>query len=258
MSRTLAGIGLKGDYAVGDDDWGPEMDANLLKLSVLLQAGIIGRVAAVPGSPAEGDAYVLTAAPHAQTVAVYDDGAWVYYTPLEGWWVYDRGTNNFIVFGGATWANYVADADLPPGGTTGQVLTKQSGTDGDADWEDPESAGAPTESIIIAVGDETTAITAGVAKVTIRMPYAFVLTAVKASLTTASSSGNPTVDINEGGVTILSTKLSIDSGEKTSATAATAAVISDANLAADAEITIDIDAAGTGATGLKVYLIGHQ
>lgn len=25
---------------------------------------------------------------------------------------------------------------LPPGGTTGQVLTKQSGTDGDADWED--------------------------------------------------------------------------------------------------------------------------
>lgn len=26
---------------------------------------------------------------------------------------------------------------LPPGGTTGQVLTKASGTDGDADWQDP-------------------------------------------------------------------------------------------------------------------------
>jgi hypothetical protein len=66
------------------------------------------------------------------------------------------------------------------------------------------------------------------------------------------------VDINEGGATILSTKLSIDSGEKTSATAATAAVISDSALADDAEITIDIDVAGTGAAGLKVYLIGHQ
>ena len=41
-------------------------------------------------------------------------------------------------------------------------------------------------------------------------------------------------------------------------TAAAAAVISDANLADDAEITIDIDTAGTDAKGLKVYLIGHQ
>lgn len=118
--------------------------------------------------------------------------------------------------------------------------------------------GVPTESLIVAVGDETTAITTGTAKVTFRMPYAFTLTAVKASLTTASSSGNPTVDINEGGSTILSTKLSIDSGETTSVTAATAAVISDSALAADAEITVDIDVAGTGAAGLKVYLIGHQ
>jgi hypothetical protein len=118
--------------------------------------------------------------------------------------------------------------------------------------------GPVTESIIIAVGDETTAITTGTAKVTFRMPYAFTLSAVKASLTTASSSGNPTVDINESGTSILSTKLSIDSGEKTSATAATAAVISDSSLADDAEITIDIDTAGTGATGLKVTLIGSQ
>lgn len=116
----------------------------------------------------------------------------------------------------------------------------------------------PTESIIVAVGDETTAITAGAAKVTFRMPYAFTLTAVRASLNVSSSSGTPTVDINEAGASILSTKLTIDVGEETSTTAAAAAVISDAALADDAEITIDIDAAGTGAAGLKVYLIGHQ
>jgi hypothetical protein len=47
-------------------------------------------------------------------------------------------------------------------------------------------------------------------------------------------------------------------GEKTSTTAATPAVISDSALADDAEITIDIDGAGTGAKGLKVYLIGTR
>jgi hypothetical protein len=114
------------------------------------------------------------------------------------------------------------------------------------------------EAITIAVSDESTAITTGTAKVTFRMPYAFTLTAVRASLNTVSSSGIPTVDINEGGVSILSTKLTIDASEKTSTTAATAAVISDATLADDAEMTIDIDVAGTGAKGLKVILIGYR
>jgi hypothetical protein len=117
----------------------------------------------------------------------------------------------------------------------------------------------PLESLIIAVGDETTAITTGTAKVTFRMPYAFTLVGLpRASLTTQSSSGNPAIDINEAGASIFSTTLTIDSGEKTSTTAATPAVVSDSALADDAEITIDIDTAGTGATGLKVTLIGRR
>lgn len=114
------------------------------------------------------------------------------------------------------------------------------------------------EYFCIAVGDETTAITTGTAKVTFRMPFALTVTAVRASLTTVSSSGIPTVDINDGGTTILSTKLTIDANEKTSTTAATAAVISDTALADDAEITIDIDVAGTGAAGLKVWIYGTR
>lgn len=117
---------------------------------------------------------------------------------------------------------------------------------------------AVPQSIIIACSDETTALTAGSAKVTFRMPYAFTLSAVRASLTTAQTSGSIlTVDINEGGTSILSTKLTIDNAEKTSTTAAAATVISDSALANDAEITIDIDQVGDGtAKGLKVYLIG--
>lgn len=105
-----------------------------------------------------------------------------------------------------------------------------------------------------AISDEVTAITTGTDKLTWRTPYACTLDDVRASLTTSSSSGIPTVDINESGTTVLSTKLTIDASETTSTTAATAAVISDSSLADDAEITFDIDVAGTGAAGLKVTL----
>jgi hypothetical protein len=112
---------------------------------------------------------------------------------------------------------------------------------------------------VIAVGDETTSLTTGTAKVTFRMPYAFTLTAARASVNTVSTSGIVTVDVNESGTTIFSpNKLTIDANEKTSTTAATAVSLSDTALADDAEMTIDIDVAGTGAKGLKVVLIGRQ
>jgi hypothetical protein len=120
------------------------------------------------------------------------------------------------------------------------------------------AASTINEYFCIACSDETTAITTGTAKATFRMPFALTVTAVRATLTTASSSGTPTIDINDGGTTILSTKLTIDANEKTSTTAATPAVISDTALADDAEITIDVDTAGTGAAGLKVWIIGTR
>lgn len=137
-------------------------------------------------------------------------------------------------------------------GTNGHVLVAASGESTGLIWQ-----GSP-EVIGIAVSDEETALTTGTAKVTFRMPFAMTLTAVRASLTTASTSGTPTFDINEGGTSILGTKLSIDANEKTSTTAASAATITDSALADDAEITIDIDTAGTGAKGAKVYLIGRR
>ena len=122
------------------------------------------------------------------------------------------------------------------------------------------TAQAKAEYLVCAASDESTALTTGTAKVTFRMPYAMTLSGVRCSLTTAQTSGSIfTVDINGGGTSILSTKLTIDNTEKTSTTAATAAVISDVNLADDAEITIDIDQVGDGtANGLKITLIGTR
>jgi hypothetical protein len=119
-----------------------------------------------------------------------------------------------------------------------------------------------TESFLLACSDETSLLTTGTAKTTFRMPYAFTLTEVRASVNTAPTGAILTVDINEGGATVLTTKLTIDIGELTSTTAATAAVIGGAGpaLADDAEITIDIDQIGStvAGKGLKVTLIGHK
>jgi len=136
----------------------------------------------------------------------------------------------------------------------GKIL-KSVTNNGEANWEY-----FPCE-VQLAVSDETTALTTGTGKITFRMPYAMVLQEVRASLVVAgTTSGLTTIDINEGGVSILSTKLTIDLTEKTSTTATTPAVISDTALSDDAEITIDIDAISGGATekGLKVLLKGYR
>jgi hypothetical protein len=135
---------LKAGYATGEDGWGDDVSLDLLTASVLLQAGIISRVAALPGAPTNGDIHILTATADAQKIAIRDEGAWVYLTPQEGWWVYDRGTNQYISFDGAAWVVFSGGgggSGVPDGGTTGQVLTKLSDDDGDADWEDPTGGG---------------------------------------------------------------------------------------------------------------------
>lgn len=112
--------------------------------------------------------------------------------------------------------------------------------------------------IQVAASDETTALTTGTAKVTFRSPAKFTVTGVRASLTTAQTSGNIfTVDINKNGTSILGTKLTIDNTEKTSVTAATPATIVTTNIEDDSELTIDIDQIGDStAKGLKITLIG--
>lgn len=112
-------------------------------------------------------------------------------------------------------------------------------------------------AFIVPIGDETTALSTGTAKVTFRAPFAMSLTGIRASLSTAQSSGTvATFDVNVSGTTILSTKLTVDNSEKTSTTAGTAAVISTADIPEDAEVTIDVDAVGTGGAGPKITFLG--
>jgi hypothetical protein len=132
-------------------------------------------------------------------------------------------------------------------------------------WAVPATA-ADLVEVCTSVSDETTTITAGPAKVTINIPYAFMLSDVYAYLRIASSAGPVVVDINEdvdaegdaAPASILSVPITIDPHERRSVTAEAAPVISDPAIAAHAEISIDIDAPGVAATGLKVCLVGNQ
>jgi hypothetical protein len=205
---------------------------NALRVQALLGAAL-SEADAAPSTPAEDDIHIVG-------------------TPWGG-----HATGSIVVYKSATWYEYEPPEGLLKlvGSTTMQYLSGAW-----AEFVPSEGSGTVPFSLCIAVGDEATALTTGAAKITFRMPVAITLTSVKASLNVAQSSGSIfTVDINEGGSSILSTKLTIDNTETTSKTAATAAVISDSALAEDAVMTIDIDQVGSGtAAGLKVYLIGTQ
>ncbi len=142
---------------------------------------------------------------------------------------------------------------VPSGGTGATTLTgvlKGNGT---------SAFTIAKEVMSWALSDESTTITTGV-KVTDRAPFAFYVTDVRISLTTASTSGLVTLNVKCNGTSIFTTQVSIDANEKTSVTAATPAVISGSPylIADDDELTFDVTAAGTGAKGLKVRLIGRQ
>lgn len=109
--------------------------------------------------------------------------------------------------------------------------------------------------------DSTTSLTTGT---TVGGDYrisnrAITIKAVGAYVDTAAATGTTklTVDINEAGTTIMTTnKITIDVGEKSSETAATAPAVTDTAIAADAIITFDIDAVNetTPATGLVCWI----
>jgi hypothetical protein len=210
-------------------------NAAFAALDQLIHQRVVDKdLATPPGSPGNGAAYIIAASP---------TGAWSGRAGQIAYWLTAINAWSFLIPGvNDRWRVRVSDEGID---------YRWNGTAWSID-------GTSTQSINIACSDEMTAITSGAGKVTFRMPYAFTLAAVRASLTTAQSSGSIfTVDINENGLSILSTKLTIDNTEKTSTTAVTPAVISDVSLANDAEITIDVDQVGDGtATGLKVYLVG--
>lgn len=173
-------------------------------------------------------------------------------TPDEGDFLsYDTGSSAFIPR--PLNLNQNSDVVITTTPASGELLS----------WDTTAGSGgafvpAKVEQVYaLAASDETTAFTtAATGLVTFILPKALTITDVIASLTSPSTSGGVTVDINAGTSTILSTKLTIDANEKTSTTAGTPYALNTTELAQYTEISVDLDAAGAGAAGLKIYLVG--
>lgn len=216
-----------------------------------------------PASCADGACYLVAPGPSgawvgqagklAVAVGTNAVSGWYFITvAVEGVKLWVRDENIEIRHNGTDWIEvdpFDIDLNSP---ASGDILRY------DAAYGNWYNTGLPFE-LTIACSNESSALTASAPAVTFRMPRAVTLTEVRASLGSAGgSSGNQVqVDINQNGTSILSTKLTIDAGEKTSTTAAVPAVISTSALTDDAEMTIDIDDPGDGSVGLKVTLIGE-
>jgi hypothetical protein len=167
-----------------------------------------------------------------------------------------------------TYPNFTITGTEVDGSTTNEIQTidtfalsgKTVSLSLSSDAQPAKTITLPTDTMtmIIACSDETTNLAADSTKnvVTFTAPFAITVTKVKADVNTAPTGQLLRVDINEAGTSILSTKLTIDASEKTSETAATAAVISDSAIANNAEVTINIDQVGSTAQGkgLKVTI----
>lgn len=198
----------------------------------------------VPVYSGANDATIIT--------AEYVNGAWHYTGALTESDISDLAHSPDLTVDGA---GTLHANNLPSAATTDsgmETLTNKTMAAGSNTF-----SGFPYD-ICAAASDETTDLTTGVAKVVFRVPRAFTLTDVRASVNTAPTGSTLNVDINEGGTSVLSTVITIDASEETSTTAATSPVISDSAIADDAEITVDIDQVGSTAAGkgLKVCMIG--
>lgn len=269
-SATQLGTGTpsSGTYLRGDGIWAAAFDREAaLAATDVLTVKVTGDAQKRFEMKADGQMWWSdgTTDPSAGLINLYQAGSAILAT--DGHF----RVGNRLYLGGASGISIFQGFGSPEGvyaAPIGTIYLQRDGAAGTSAWfkeaDDNLNTGWQSrsksfETIGVAVSDETTSITAGAAKTTFRMPFAMILTGVRASLATASTSGVVTVDINEGGASIMTTnKLSIDANEKTSTTAATAAVLTDTALADDAEITVDVDAAGTGAKGLKIWLIGRR
>jgi lysophospholipase L1-like esterase len=94
----------------------------LRALDALVQLAVLDKdLAAPPASPAEGSRYIVAASPsgvwagQAANIAAWQDGAWMFHAPGEGWlaWVADEDT--IYTYNGAAWVSGVHAQDFTIG-----------------------------------------------------------------------------------------------------------------------------------------------
>ena len=82
----------------------------LRALDAVVQLSVLDKdLAAPPGSPAEGARYIVGPSPtgawagQAGRIAAFQDGAWAFYAPQEGWLAWVADEDRLYVWSGSAW-----------------------------------------------------------------------------------------------------------------------------------------------------------
>lgn len=104
MASYHPNLALTYNWALGEF-YKTEMDENLVRLGAMVQLSVISRVlTSAPASPAEGDRYIIGAAPtgvwasKADQIALWINAAWVYFIPKKGTLAFIEAEDKISVF----------------------------------------------------------------------------------------------------------------------------------------------------------------
>ncbi len=104
----------------------------LLRLDAIVQPSVIDRdLTAPPASPLDGDRYIIASGATGSwsgkdaQIAAFQDNAWAFYLPFEGWLCWIADENTLLAFNGSTWS--AVSSGLAFGGTSNIINSSANG-----------------------------------------------------------------------------------------------------------------------------------
>ena len=100
MSQPLTNLGLIGDFDVCDRDIIAGLNFDFQMLDNLVQLSFNSILGALPGSPNEGDKYILTTD---DSINLWDGSAWITYPAQEGYIGFNKDDIRLYFYDGTDW-----------------------------------------------------------------------------------------------------------------------------------------------------------
>ena len=145
----------------------------------------------------------------------------------------------------------IGESSVPPGGTTGQVLTKKSNTDADVDWENAAGSGGVAVATFIQPGTLST----GVGAAAFIFPFSAVILGVAASVGTAPTGASVICDVNKNGTTIFTTQGNRPTIAVSTTKTTTMPAPNVSSVAQFDTLSVDIDQVGSTITGADLVVV---